>query len=264
MLSIFALNALIRPATAFLLLLVLWVSTATMSRADTAQKHPIIFAAASLTDVLPELNTAWSHERSDHPAQFSFGASAILARQIEAGAPATVFLSANRLWVNYLTAQAPEFALPVPVAHNRLVVAGPCSGSLKVLKETQLRGFLSTNRFAMADPAVAPAGAYAKTFLTQQNMWETVRPNAAYAGNARLALLLIERANLPGIVYSTDARASNAACTLLELPINKDDGITYFAVGRDGHEASTSFINWLESPSAKSIWEKFGFKTVSN
>ncbi len=264
MLSIFALNVLFRRITTCLLLLVLWASNATLSFADSIKERTIIFAAASLTDVLPELNAAWSHERSDYVAQVSFGASAILARQIEAGAPATVFLSANRVWVNYLAAQATDFGRSVPVAHNTLVVAGPCRGSPKVLKETQLLEFLSTNRFAMADPAVAPAGTYAKSFLRQENMWETVRPNAAYAGNARLALLLIERANLPGIVYATDAHASDAACVLLELPFNKDGGISYFAMGRVGHEASVSFINWLGSPSAKSIWERFGFKTVSN
>ncbi|MBO6505589.1 MAG: molybdate ABC transporter substrate-binding protein [Kordiimonadaceae bacterium] len=221
-----------------------------------------IFAAASLSSVMPQLEMSWRRSQKGAEIQISYAASAILARQIEAGAPADVFVSANRQWIEYLQKRSTGFTSPAPLVHNALVLAAPCHASLRVSDSSDLAPFLSANRFAMADPAAAPAGAYAKTALEKLGIWSDVNANAAYAGNARMALLMIERAGLPGIIYRTDAEASDTTCPLFELPLAENDTVTYFAVGQAGNDESNRFIDWLRSPAAASIWQSNGFDTV--
>lgn len=254
-----------RSLSHYLLLTLLLVISSALRAEDTdpTNERLNIFAAASLSDVLPKLMTAWRSERDASQTSVSFAASAILARQIEAGAPADVLLSANSAWVDYLTERATAFNEPAAIVHNALVLAAPCHPQTDPVATSDLGAYLANNRFAMADPAVAPAGQYAKLYLESRGLWQTARANAAYAGNARLALLLIERGGMPGIVYASDVRGSANSCTLLELPLGKNETVTYFALARSGHQMGADFVNWLKSPAAASIWNAHGFKTVS-
>ena len=167
--------------------------------AEEQTREPLtIFAAASLSDVLPVLLEQWQNMTEGPGARTSFAASAVLARQIEAGAPADLFLSANKKWVNHIADGKFTGASVAPIAHNKLVFAIPCRlQGIEQQSIEELGSFLQSVRFVMADPAIAPAGEYAHQFLERQNLWQRVKDNAAYAGNARLALLLIERGGLP-------------------------------------------------------------------
>lgn len=242
--------------------LLLFSSVLKAQSADLDNDGLTIFAAASLSSVLPQLEQSWRRSQQGGEIQTSYAASAILARQIEAGAPADVFVSANRQWIEYLHKRSSGFTSPIAIVHNALVLAAPCHSSFKVLDISDLASFLSANRFAMADPAAAPAGTYAKSTLERLDIWSGVKANAAYSGNARMALLMIERAGLPGIVYRTDAQASDITCPLFELPLADNDAVTYFAVAKAGSEESTRFVDWLRSPAAASIWQSYGFNSV--
>lgn len=260
MLLISALNAHIKRVLAGVFLA---LSLPAAGHAEPAQERLTIFAAASLTDVLPDLELAWRQETGFPQAQISFAASAVLARQIQAGAPVDVFLSANRQWVDHLTTSGEMATYAQPVVHNSIVLAAPCSNQRIDLHASQLESFLASNRFAMADPAVAPLGAYAKSYLERTGIWPLIRKNATYAGNARLSLLLIERGGLPGFVYGSDAHASQNTCILLDLPISPKERVTYYSVADSSNQTATAFAQWLQSENAMKIWETHGFQPVS-
>ena len=260
MLSISALNAHIKRILAGVFLA---LSISIAGQAEPAQERLRIFAAASLTDVLRDLELVWRQETGSLQAQISFAASAVLARQIQSGAPVDVFLSANRQWVDHLTTPGKMAPRAQPVVHNSIVLAAPCSNQQNELPASQLESFLSSSRFAMADPAVAPLGAYAKSYLEGAGIWSSISKNATYAGNARLSLLLIERGGLPGFVYGSDAHASQNTCILLDLPISPKERVTYYSVADSANQTATAFAQWLRSENAMKIWETHGFQPVS-
>ena len=226
-----------------------------------------IFAAASLSDVMNSLIEAWQKQPGNARTRLSLGASGVIARQIEAGADADVFISANRKWTDYLAVNGFSSADNTIVAKNSLVMVLPCSQMARkqdLSSPYALRNFLMTRRFAMADPNISPAGEYTKIALKQLAIWDGVSDSAAYAGNVRLTLLLTERGGLPGFVYTTDANKSTLACQAMQLPASSYPPIEYVALVphyKDGdlRTNGTQFINWLKSQSAQDIWRKHGF-----
>jgi molybdate transport system substrate-binding protein len=233
-----------------------------------AQEAPLtVFAAASLTDALRALAPQW--QRRGHPApRLSFAASSALARQIEQGAPADLFLSADQAWADYL--QDRNLLVPetrVSPIGNSLVLIQPVSAParrISIGRGTDLLALLGPNgRLATGDPAHVPAGRYAQAALTWLGMWSAVAPRLARADNVRGALLLVERGEAPlGIVYATDALMSQAVRVVGSFPGASHPPIAYpFALTRraEANEQARGLLEFLVSPQAAAVWDRYGF-----
>ncbi len=242
------------------------VSDLVHAQDDTRPAPLTVFAAASLADVLPDLEKKWATSNDAAAFRLSVGASAVMARQIEAGAGADLFISANRRWVDYLSARSLINGTPAPLADNDLVFASACNQYAgQKMTQAQLRDLLRNRRFVMADPAVSPAGEYTRSWLTRHALWADAQNNAVFAGNVRLALLQIERAGIPGFVYHSDALKSVLACSVIRLQQPSDQQIRYFAmvpatVSAKRRALAQGFISWLRSDEASDIWLKAGFR----
>jgi len=225
-----------------------------------------IFAAASLTDALRALAAEW--QARGHPGpRLVFAASSALARQIEQGAPADLFMSADEPWADYLQ----ERHLLVNASRssplgNALVLISPADAARPVSLErgTDLAALLGrTGRIATGDPAHVPVGRYAQAALTWMGQWEALSPRLARADNVRAALLLVERGEAPfGIVYATDAAASPGVRVVGTFPAGSHPPVTYpFALTRraEGHAQARALLAFLAGPEAAVAWRRFGF-----
>ncbi len=224
-----------------------------------------VFAAASLTDVMKDIATAWQAE--GHPApRFSFAASSTLARQVEQGAPANLFASADEQWMDYLARR--DLIVPATrhdLLRNDLVLVVPANRKehVEIGPGFDLARLLGADgRLAVGDPAHVPAGIYAKQALTRLGIWDSVAQHLAPAGDVRGALLLVERGEAPaGIVYATDAAASPGVAIAGTFPAASHDPIVYpFAVTKSGDTTEArDFLAFLQGPAAEQAFEKRGF-----
>lgn len=230
-----------------------------------AQSGPTVFAAASLTDAMKDVAAAW--QKQGHPLPvYSFGASSTLARQIEQGAPAALFASADEQWMDYLAKRdlivpdtrkdllSNKLVLIVPAAHPQHVAIGP---------NFDLAALLGPNgKLATGDPAHVPVGLYAKQALQKLGLWGVAESRMAPAADVRGALLLVERGEAPaGIVYATDAAVSKGVMVAGAFPEDSHDPITYpFAVvkANDTPEAR-ALLTFLQGPQAREIFVARGF-----
>ena len=199
--------------------ILLWLCWLFLSSSDLAaepQKPTIVFAASSLTDVLQELATNHAQNIAEDPAILSFGASATMARQIDAGAPADVFISANEIWTKMLLESGRAKAV-LPLISNRLVIV-----SNKTIPEGMLalRSFLRENKLAIADPALAPAGQYAKTFLNHLFPNNNAGPELVFSPNVRQNLRLAQVTGLSAIVYRSDVVMHGSFKNILPIAQN--------------------------------------------
>ncbi|TNE62723.1 MAG: molybdate ABC transporter substrate-binding protein [Alphaproteobacteria bacterium] len=233
--------------------------------ADDSTPEPVtVFAASSLTDVLGEQAKNWSSENKRPMPRLSFGASATMARQIMSGAPADLMLSANPAWVFTLSDEGLLKTEPVALVKNSLVLVMP-GVSLPATPERAVSAQLVKQatrggRLAIADPAVAPAGAYAKNFLEQVGLWTELEPRVAISPNVRRTLLLVERGGLPGFVYSSDARASKYVTIVGTVPEDAGNPILYMAgLTKDAAPDADQFLAYLIGVQARAVWEKYGF-----
>src|SRR3546814_858072 len=193
------------------LLLFLSLMCAGLSPAMATARAPLVLAAASLQESLTAAADAWAAKGHARPV-LSFAGSSALARQIEAGAPADLFISADEGWMDYVA----QKGLIQPQTRtsflaNRLVLIAPVASRAKVTihKGFALARLLGYGRLAMADTDAVPAGLYGKAALRYLSIWDSVAPKVARAENVRAALALVERSAAPfGIVYATDAKAS--------------------------------------------------------
>ncbi len=224
----------------------------------------LIFAAASTAEAINAVNILYA-ELYGARARAVFAASSALARQIANGAPADVFLSANRKWMDWLAAKGDIVAASRrDLFGNRLVLVAPRGSDLRIRIE---RGFplgrlLGAGRLALADPRHVPAGIYAKQALTALGAWQKVGRRAARARDVRGALALVERGEAPaGIVYATDARISTRVRIIGTFPAATHAPIVYNAAlvrGRD-HGAARKFFAFLSSPPARATFARHGF-----
>ena len=231
-----------------------------------AQAPVTVFAAASLTDALRDLGAQWA-ARGHPPPRFSFAASSALARQIEQGAPADLFMSADEAWATYLQDRnlLVNATRSSPLG-NALVLVAPADAAQPVAlgRETNLAALLGPRgRIATGDPAHVPIGRYAQAALTWMGQWEAIAPRLARADNVRAALLLVERGEAPyGIVYATDAAASQGVRVVGTFPAGSHEAITYpFAVTRraEGNAQARALLAFLAGPEAAPTWQRFGF-----
>lgn len=225
-----------------------------------------IFAAASLTDAMKDVSALWV-KAGHQPLRMSFGASSTLARQIEQGAPAQVFASADEKWMDYLV----QRNLVVPgtredLLSNDLVLVVPANKPqhVTIAPGFNLMSILGADgRLATGDPAHVPVGLYAEQALRKLGMWDAVAPHLARADDVRAALLLVERGEAPaGIVYGTDAAVSKAVMVAGTFPANSHDPITYpFAITKGGDNAETrALMTFLAGPQARAAFIQRGFK----
>jgi molybdate transport system substrate-binding protein len=231
--------------------------------AAQAAETVTVFAAASLADVMKELGTAYEKE-SGVPVRFSFAASSALARQIESGAPAGVFVSADEDWMNYLAARnLIRTDTRIDVAGNALVLVAPADSplQLRIAPHFALAPTLgSRGRIAMGDPDSVPAGKYAKAALVSLEVWDSVASRIVPAENVRAALAFVSLGEVPlGIVYATDARGSKVRVVDV-FPASTHDAITYpAAVTHRGDEAAAGFVKFLRGSQAQAIFVRYGF-----
>ena len=224
-----------------------------------------VFAAASTTNAITEI--AELFEQS-HPVQvrLSFASSSTLAKQIEKGAPADIFLSANPKWMDYLAKKGAIVAASrTDLLGNRIVLIAPLDsslGRLTVDSALDLAGLLGEGRLAMGDPDHVPAGIYGKQALEKLGLWNSVKNKVARAKDVRAALVLVERGEAPlGEVYATDAAVSDKVKVVGMFPEDSHPPIIYpVAVTADSKSSAAGiFIEFLRGPAAKAAFEKYGF-----
>ena len=223
-----------------------------------------VFAAASLTDSLKAVAEAYK-ARTGVTVTLSFGASSSLARQIEQGAGADIFLSADPEWMDYLQKKGLIAAASrKDLLGNQLVlVAGPgAKPAPKIAPYFDLAGALGDRRLALADPASVPAGKYAKAALTALGVWDRVAPKLASAENVRVALEYVARSEAPyGIVYATDAKVAPNVRIVGVFPENSHAPIVYpAALTKTASPGSTAFLLFISGKDARAIFEKAGFR----
>ncbi|MEA3537745.1 MAG: molybdate ABC transporter substrate-binding protein [Pseudomonadota bacterium] len=248
------------PRTVFLVLLALL--GADPARAQSAA--PVVLAAASLQEALSEAADAWARQRHPRPV-LSFAGSSALARQIEAGAPADLFISADEAWMDRLE----QRSLLAPgsrrvIAGNRLVLIAPSDSPVKarIAKGFPLARALGSGRLTMADPAAVPAGRYARAALEALGVWAAVEPRVVRSENVRAALALVERGEAPlGIVYATDAAASRKVRVVGVFPASSHPPIRYPAARLRTAKAkdAPAFLAFLGSRQARVIFARHGF-----
>ncbi len=244
-----------------LLLLALALASCTASP-EPGRVEINVYAATSLRDVLQELAEPCERRLGVRPV-FNFAGSNVLARQIEAGGKADVFLSADEEWMDRL-ARAGRIDGPSRVAllSNRLVVVVPADRAGRIRNAEDLAA-PSTGRLAVADPDAVPAGKYAKAWLERTGRWEELRDRIVPALDVRAALALVETdAADAGIVYRTDARSSRKVQVAFEVPEGEAPAISYplAAVAGSPHvEAARRFVSWLSSDEVVRAFERFGF-----
>jgi molybdate transport system substrate-binding protein len=243
-----------------------------MVRPAAAQSGKIVvFAAASLKNSLDEVNAKWHAETGNPAAVVSYAASSTLAKQIEEGAPADLFISADLRWMDY--AQKHGLIQPktrVDLLGNRLVLIAPANSPLGTTVHVTLavgvplEGLLQGGRLAMADPRAVPAGIYGKEALTALGMWSSVAGRIAAAENVRAALALVARGEAPlGIVYQTDAAIEPAVKIVATFPEGTTSPIVYpMALTKTARAAAAHFEQFLRGPAAAAIFEAQGFTVL--
>lgn len=248
----------------FSLLLLALVFAAAPARAQ--QRGPTVLAAASLQEAMVAAASAWRARGHRQPV-LSFAASSALARQIEAGAPADLFISADEEWMDYVAGKGLlRPGTRASFLSNRLVLVAPAGSTqrLTIARNFPLAGALGSGRLAMADPDSVPAGRYGRAALTSLGVWRAVESRLARAENVRAALALVERGETPfGIVYATDARAAPAVRVLGTFPAACHPPITYpLALLRSSaHPEAEGFRRFLLSRQGRAIFARYGFGT---
>jgi molybdate transport system substrate-binding protein len=226
-----------------------------------------VFAAASLQDAFEAVGKLY-RQRTGRAVNFSFAASSALARQIEQGAPAAVFASADQQWMDYLAQRNLIVGeTRKPLLGNRLVLVVPAANTAKVeLKPgVDLAALLGKEgRWVTGDPSNVPVGRYAQEALTRLGTWEFAQTRLVRTENVRVALAFVERGEAAaGVVYATDAAMSPNVRVAGIFPEDSHTPITYpiAAVGRHDSPAARDFLRLLESPEARDVFRKFGFTT---
>ncbi len=223
-----------------------------------------VYAAASLKEGLDALIRQF--EKQGNPrVRVSYGASSALARQIEKGAPADMFISADLEWMDYLDQRKfIRAASRVNLLSNRLVLIARATDKvmLTIAPNFPLGAALGDRRLAMADPASVPAGRYGKAALEALGVWSAVTSKLAPGENVRAALALVARGEAPlGIVYSTDAIAERKVRVVGEFPASLHPPIVYPAalLADSRSKAAEALLRFLRSAAAREVWQKFGF-----
>ena len=227
----------------------------------------LVFAAASLKNALDEISAQWQRE-SGKKAAISYAASNTLIKQIEQGAPADIFISADLDWMDY--GQQKGLIKPDTRSNllgNRLVLVAPKDSNISanIQPGFDLAALLKGGRLAMGNVDAVPAGKYGKAALEKLGAWDGVKDKIAQAESVRAALLLVARGEAPlGIVYQTDAAADPTVKIVGTFPENTHPPIIYpIALTKDStNPDAVAFLNFLRSPAARPAFERQGFTVL--
>lgn len=225
-----------------------------------------VFAAASLTDAMKEVANAYK-VKSGVSVTLSFGASSTLAQQIDQGAPADLFMSADADWMDFLQKKGgiAEGTRKDLLGNELVLVAGNnARPAPQIAPHFNLADALGDGKLAMADTASVPAGKYGKAALTSLGVWDSVAPKVVQAENVRVALEYVARGEAPfGIVYATDAKVA-AVKVVGTFPENSHPPIVYpVALTKMASGAARNFLTFLSGSEARAIFEKAGFTVRS-
>lgn len=229
----------------------------------SAGEKVIVFAAASTTNAMTDIAKLYEQEKGN-PITLSFASSSTLAKQIENGAPADIFISANPKWMNYLEEKkkivdAGRFDL----LSNRIVLIAPLDSEITeqtIDSKLDLLKLLSNGRLAMGDPDHVPAGMYGQKAMENIGLWDKIKGNIARAKDVRAALVWVERGEAPlGQVYATDAAISSKVKIVGTFPENSHPEIVYPAALIRKSDPAQTFLDYLRTPAAASIFKKYGF-----
>ena len=221
-----------------------------------------VFAAASLTDSLKEIAATYEKQSNDKIV-FNFGASSTLARQIEEGAPADLFFSADEAKMDELEKKGliHKETRKSRLSNSLVIVVAAEKGA--VIESPKDLATDKVKRLALAEPKTVPAGIYAKEYLQKQNLWSAVEGKVIPTENVRAALAAVEAGNVEaGIVYKTDAAISKKVKVAYEVPVQDSPAIRYpMAVMKEAKqaEAAKEFLQYLGSRDSAKVFERFGF-----
>ena len=225
----------------------------------------IVSAAASLIDVLKEISAGYQ-SKSKNTVRFNFGPSSGLARQIEEGAPADIFFSADLPQMEALQKKnLIEPGTQKNLLSNQLVIIVPADSKLAISSPKDLLK-AEVKKIALAEPSSVPVGVYSSKYLTDEGLWEQVKPKIVPVQDVRATLASVESGNVEaGFGYKTDAAISNKVKIAYEVPIEKGPKITYpVAIVKESKkkDAARDFMNFMLSPASKALFKKFGFVVI--
>lgn len=236
--------------------------------AERAGQAPArVFAAASLTNALEEIATQW--QRTGHPRPvLAFGASSTLAKQIEAGAPADLFASADRRWMDYLDGRNRIGRdSRVEMLGNTLVLIAPKGRRFDAKMQP---GFPLADAFkgrlCTGEPDVVPVGIYAKQALERLGWWKPLQSRIVGTDDVRTALAFVERGECgAGIVYASDARISRKVDVLATFPASTHAPIVYpFALVKNARPEAVAFLRYLRTAQAAAVFRRHGFSVLKD
>lgn len=244
------------------------LSVVCQAHAGPAGEKPVrVFAAASLTNALNDIAAQW--QRAGHPAPtLAFGASSALAKQVEAGAPADVFASADLKWMDYVDQRSRiDHASRDNLLGNTLVLIAPKGRRFQVRMQPGFRiAAAFSGKLCTGEPGVVPVGVYAKAALEKLGWWQPLQGRIVGADDVRTALTFVERGECgAGIVYATDARISNKVEVIATFPAGSHPPIVYpFALVTNARPEASAFLRYLRTPRAMAIFRRHGFTVLKH
>ena len=239
-----------------------------LSPGRAAADDVLVFAAASLKDALDEISVEWT-EATGHTATVSLAGSSELARQIQQGAPADIFISANVDWMDTLQNEDlidPETRYDLLANTIVLIAHGKEAQPVAIAPGFDLAGMLGDEKLAMALVDAVPAGIYGKASLESLGVWDAVAPKVAQTDNVRAALALVSTGEAPlGIVYATDAVADDNVTVVGTFPSDTHPPIIYpiAAVAESENAVNGEFLEFLRGPEAVAAFERQGFEVLA-
>jgi molybdate transport system substrate-binding protein len=245
------------------------IAMAALTQAAVAQEKTItVFAAASLKNALDEVDDLFT-KQSGIKVVSSYAASSSLMKQIEQGAPADVFLSADVDWMDYgIKHNLIKNDTRKDLLGNRLVLIAPKDskiGNVTIAPGFDLAGLVGSGHIATGDVRAVPAGLYAKAALEKLGIWSSVESKIAMAENVRAALVLVARGEAPlGIVYETDAKVDPSVKIVGVFPEDSHPPIIYpVAMTKDAKPDAAQYLAFLTTPEAKAVFERYGFRVLA-
>jgi molybdate transport system substrate-binding protein len=232
-----------------------------------AADEVLVFAAASLTNALDRVAEAWSAE-TGHTAVIAYAGSSALARQIQEGAPADIFISANTDWMDEIGATGDlREGTRRDLLSNRLVLIahGRDAEPVRIDEDLDLVSMLGGERLSMALVEAVPAGVYGRAALTSLGLWDSVAPMVAQSYSVRTALAFVALGEAPlGIVYATDAAVEDNVTVIGTFPSGSHPPIILPAAitAQSESPVAADFLDFLGSGTAREIWTEFGFGAI--
>ena len=247
------------------LILILFFFPSCQSSKTKKHDEVSVFCAASLVDVVSEISSNFESETKS-TVKLNMASSGTLARQIENGAQADVFISANKRWLDYLAQKGKvDEETAKRIAGNEMVLVAPLNSKLEAFQfstDIDLPN-LFEGRLSIGDPAHVPAGTYAMQIIENLHCRKELESRFLPAKDVRSALMVVELGEVDaGIVYKTDALKSNKIKILTEFPDSLHQTVDYYIAHIKGNEKERSLqlYNYLVSENALPVWEKYGFK----